>query len=220
MNICVIPARGGSKRIPRKNIRAFCGKPMIGWSIDAAVSSSLFDRVIVSTDDEEVRDLAIELGADIPFVRPAELADDHAVLNDVMSHAVKWCSQNHPEIQYACCLLATAPFVTKADLSEGLARIKKSDAAYTVSICRYNFPVQRSVRVSDDGRLEMLHPEHRYTRSQDLVKSSTMQDSSIGEQKRRGSRRSCFSMANRPRSSSKTAECRTLIPWRTGPRPN
>ncbi len=168
MNVCVIPARGGSKRIPRKNIRLFCGQPMIARSIQTAIQSELFSKVIVSTDDEEVSKIAAEFGAEMPFTRPKELADDHAVLNDVMAHATDWINKNLVGVQYICCLLATAPFVRVSDLEQGYQSLLESNANYAFSACRFSFPIQRAVRVLSNNRVEMFHPEHLYTRSQDL----------------------------------------------------
>ena len=111
MRLAVIPARGGSKRIPRKNIRPFCGKPMIGWSIAAALGSSCFDRVIVSTDDDEIAQTATDLGAEVPFRRPAELSDDHTGTLAVIAHATSWQAEHGQAPDQVCCLYATAPFV-------------------------------------------------------------------------------------------------------------
>ena len=116
MNIAIIPARGGSKRIPRKNIKTFAGKPMIAWSIDAAISSGLFEHIIVSTDDTEIAELAISCGAEVPFVRPKELSDDQAETTPVVAHATQWAIEQGFDISAVCCIYATAPFIQVADI--------------------------------------------------------------------------------------------------------
>lgn len=167
MRLAVIPARGGSKRIPRKNVKDFCGKPMIAWSIQTALESGCFDRVIVSTDDDEIADVAIAFGAEAPFRRPPELADDVTPTVPVIAHAVEWQEQRH-RVTRACCLYATAPFARAADLRDGLKRLESSGADYAFSATTYGFPIQRAIRVGEDGRVSMFQPEHAGTRSQDL----------------------------------------------------
>lgn len=166
--IAVIPARGGSKRIPRKNIRDFCGKPMIAWSIEIARSSGLFDHVIVSTDDSEIADIAIQYEAEVPFIRPAELADDYTGTTPIIAHAIDWVNPNIGKVDYACCIYATAPFVQAEELQLGLDLLKQSGADYTFSATSYAFPIQRAIRITDEQRVEMFYPEHFNTRSQDL----------------------------------------------------
>jgi len=168
MNVAVIPARGGSKRIPRKNIRRFCGKPLIAWSIEAALSARCFDRVIVSTEDDEIMTVARESGAEVPFRRPEELSDDHAGTVAVMQQAVAWLQDNGWAPARACCIYATAPFVTAPDLQRGQEILDAADGAYAVSVTAFEFPIQRAVCLRDDGGLAMFWPEHRETRSQDL----------------------------------------------------
>lgn len=168
MKLAIIPARGGSKRIPRKNIKPFCGKPMIAWSIEAALQSRCFDRVIVSTDDDEIARVARQHGAEVPFVRPAELSDDHTGTIPVIRHAIDWCNQQGDSVRQACCLYATAPFVTAEDLGRGLAILQSNSCDYAFSVTSYPFPIQRAIRINRDGRVEMLNPEHFNTRSQDL----------------------------------------------------
>jgi len=168
MNVAIIPARGGSKRIPRKNIRPFCGKPLIAWSIEAARTAGCFDRVIVSTEDEEIVTVAREWGAEVPFRRPAELSDDHSGTVAVMQQAVGWLQENGSAPERACCIYATAPFVTAADLQQGEESLNTAGCAYAVSVTTFEFPIQRAVRLTDAGRLAMFWPEHRETRSQDL----------------------------------------------------
>ena len=168
MRVAIIPARGGSKRIPRKNIRSFCGKPMIAWSIEAARASGCFDRVIVSTDDSEIAAVAEEHGADVPFRRPEALADDHTGTVPVMAHAVEWLQQGGEQCEAVCCLYATAPFVRPEDLRRGQEALEAANADYAFSVTSYAFPIQRALRISDAGRVAMFHPEYANTRSQDL----------------------------------------------------
>jgi len=168
MKLAVIPARGGSKRIPRKNIREFCGKPMIAWSIEAALHSACFDKVIVSTDDSEIAGLARRLGAEVPFIRPVSLSDDYTGTIPVIAHAIDWINGNVADVSYACCLYATAPFVQAADLTRGFCTLEQSGADYAFSVTSYPFPIQRAIRITADQRVEMLNPDQFNTRSQDL----------------------------------------------------
>ncbi|QXR07561.1 pseudaminic acid cytidylyltransferase [Acinetobacter lwoffii] len=170
MQLAVIPARGGSKRIPRKNIKTFHGQPMIAWSVQAAIDSGCFDEVWVSTDDEEIAAVVQAYGAKVPFLRPAHLSDDFATTADVMSHAVKEFDKlNHTLPDYICCLYATAPFVTKADLVQGLEKIKNnSDLNYVFSATTYPFPIQRAIKLNADDTVEMFSPQYFNVRSQDL----------------------------------------------------
>lgn len=167
MRVAIIPARGGSKRIPGKNIKDFCGKPVIGWSIEAARQSQCFDRIIVSTDDTEIADIARHFGAEAPFMRPATLADDHSTTSSAIAHAVQLLQQQH-EIELACCIYATAPFLQSSDLRQSLDTILKKDIDFCFSATRYRFPIQRAFRLKADGRCEMFQPELQNTRSQDL----------------------------------------------------
>ena len=169
MKVAIIPARGGSKRIPRKNIKPFCGKPMIAWSIEAARTSGCFDRVIVSTDDAEIADVARQYGADVPFIRPPELSDDHTDTIPVIAHAIDWVNTNWPQpVTVTCCIYATAPFVSATDLQRGLDTLDRESCDYAFSVTSYPFPIQRAIRITDDGRIRMFQPEHFNTRSQDL----------------------------------------------------
>lgn len=167
MRLAVIPARGGSKRIPRKNIRPFHGKPIIAWSIEAAAASGCFDRIIVSTDDPEIAAVAAELGASVPFVRPVELSDDVAPTGVVVRHAVQWAEQALGSVSECCCLYATAPFLSGETIRKGLGLLRASGADFAVSVTSFAFPIQRACRIRD-GRLEMLDPALYLTRSQDL----------------------------------------------------
>nr|VFJ52748.1 MAG: N-acylneuraminate cytidylyltransferase [Candidatus Kentron sp. FM]VFJ57286.1 MAG: N-acylneuraminate cytidylyltransferase [Candidatus Kentron sp. FM]VFK08924.1 MAG: N-acylneuraminate cytidylyltransferase [Candidatus Kentron sp. FM] len=168
MNIAIIPARGGSKRIPRKNIRDFCGMPMIARSIATARDSGLFEHIIVSTDDEEIADVAKKHGAEIPFVRPAELADNYAGTIEVVAHAARWLLERQWPINAVCCLYATAPFVRPDDMRLGLEMLQSGPWAYTFTATEYASPIFRSFRVHPQGGVEMFFPERFDTRSQDL----------------------------------------------------
>lgn len=168
MNVCIIPARGGSKRIPRKNIRDFCGKPMIAHSIETAREAAVFDRIIVSTDSDEIADIARSWDAEVPFMRPAELSNDHATTDDVILHALDWCSENGMSVEYACCLYATAPFARSGDLREGLNVLQRTGSVSAFSVTTFPFPIFRGLKINDQGTLEMFWPEHGMTRSQDL----------------------------------------------------
>jgi pseudaminic acid cytidylyltransferase len=168
MRLAVIPARGGSRRIPRKNIKPFRGRPIIAWSIEAALRAECFDRVTVSTDDAEIAEVAARWGAQVPFLRPAELADDYSGTVPVIAHAVDWHRRLGMDIEYACCIYATAPFVRAEDLLRGLDILLEKNCDYAFAVARYSFPIQRALRIKRQGRIEMLHPEHFATRSQDL----------------------------------------------------
>ncbi len=168
MRLAVIPARGGSKRIPRKNIRPFGGKPMIAWSIEAALQSGCFDQVVVSTDDAEIADVARAHGAAVPFMRPAELSDDHTGTIPVIRYAIEWFQRQGTAPEQVCCIYATAPFIRAEDIRKGLEILGTTDCEYAFSVTSYAFPIQRALRLTAEGRVEMLHPEHFNTRSQDL----------------------------------------------------
>lgn len=171
MKLAIIPARGGSKRIPRKNIKYFCGKPMIAWSIEAARLSGCFDRIIISTDDTEIAEVARDHGAEVPFIRPAELSDDHTGTIPVIAHAIDWMNHNAGAVDFACCLYATAPFVEPEDLRRGFGQLRQSGADYAFSVTSYGFPIQRAMRIGADQRVEMFQPEYFGSRSQDLEES-------------------------------------------------
>lgn len=168
MNICVIPARGGSKRIPRKNIKEFFGKPMIAWSIEAAINSGCFDRIIVSTDNDEISDVARKYQAEVPFMRPAQLADDYTSTSEVMAHAVQWLNDQDLAPVNVCCIYATAPFLQAKDINRGLDILTSAGADFAFSVTSYAFPIQRAIRISNDNRVEMFQSEYFSERSQDL----------------------------------------------------
>ena len=168
MTIAVIPARGGSKRIPRKNIRPFLGKPIIAWPIEAARDSGLFDHIIVSTDDEEIASVARQWGAEVPFLRPAALADDHTGTMPVVAHAVRWALEHNWPADPVCCIYATAPFVTPDDLRKGHELLLQTGKAHVFSVAPFPYPIQRALRITEDGGIKMFQPEHFHSRSQDL----------------------------------------------------
>ena len=168
MKIAVIPARGGSKRIPRKNIKSFCGKPIIAWTIETAIASCLFDNIIVSTDDQEIAAVAKEYGAEIPFMRPSSLSDDFTTTSPVVAHAIQWYREIDQYPDEVCWIYPTAPFVTSADLQRGLEILNNTCSDYVVSVTRYPFPIQRAIKLIDGLRVEMYQPEFFNTRSQDL----------------------------------------------------
>jgi len=168
MKVAIIPARGGSKRIPRKNIRPFAGKPMIAWSIEAARASGLFERIVVSTDDAEIADVARQYGAEIPFMRPDALANDHAGATEVVAHATEWALGTGLELQAVCCLFATAPFVQEADLQAGWKAFSSGHWDYVFSATDFAAPIMRAFQQTPGGGVEMFFPEHFNTRSQDL----------------------------------------------------
>jgi N-acylneuraminate cytidylyltransferase len=169
MNIAIIPARGGSKRIPRKNVKPFCGKPMIAWPIGAALTTRLFDGIIVSTDDEEIATVAEASGAQAPFRRPAELSNDHTPTLPVIAHAIRWFEEHRGPVRFACCIYATAPFLQARFLCEGLKLLEThADADFAFSVTSYAFTIFRSLRRNADGTVSMFWPENELTRSQDL----------------------------------------------------
>ena len=166
--IAIIPARGGSKRIPRKNIKAFYGKPLIAYSIQAALESKLFDKIIVTTDDEEIAGIAKEYGADVPFLRPKELSDDFTGTGDVVKHALDWLEAKGETFEFACTIYATAPLLESKYLREGYSALKGSTAINAFSATSMPFPIQRTFKLDKEGKCEMFTPEHYMTRSQDL----------------------------------------------------
>jgi N-acylneuraminate cytidylyltransferase len=168
MKVAFIPARGGSKRIPRKNVRPFCGRPMIAWPIEVATQSGLFDHVAVSTDDEEIADIARQWGAEVPFMRPAKLADDRAGTTEVIQHATQWAVEQGLPLTAVCCIYATAPFVRAQDLERGLRMLESGPWAYAFAATEFAASVFRSFRQLPDGGVEMFFPEHFGSRSQDL----------------------------------------------------
>ena len=159
MKIAVIPARGGSKRIPGKNVRLFCGRPIIEYSIEAALKSGVFDKVIVSTDDTSIATLARSAGAETPFVRPASLADDFTGTNAVVRHAIEFLEQSKISVDFACCIYPTAPFLRTQDLRKSLELLQYSRKAFAFSVTSFDFPVQRAIRLDTDGTVAPMFPE-------------------------------------------------------------
>ncbi len=168
MNLAVIPARGGSKRIPRKNIRFFAGQPIMAYSIQTAIESRLFDTIMVSTDDEEIARIAKEFSAEVPFLRPQALADDFTGTNAVAKQAITWYQEQGARVEYACCIYATAPFLQSCYLRDGFDKLVASQKAFVFAVTSFAFPIQRAIRLNERGEVEAIYPEHRLTRSQDL----------------------------------------------------
>lgn len=169
MRLALIPARGGSKRIPRKNIRPFLGKPVLAYALEAARRSGCFDRIVVSTDDQEIADLALTHGADIPFMRPAQLADDHATTIDVILHALDWAESEGLMVEALCCIYPVTPLLTADDLITAHSRMLETGADYCFPVVEFAAPIDRALTLAPDGRVSMRHPEHLNTRSQDLL---------------------------------------------------
>lgn len=170
MNIAVIPARGGSKRLPLKNLKFFEGKPLIAWSIEAAVASKCFDRIIVSTDHDDIADVAVEFGAEVPFRRPLSLSGDHIPTIPVVAHALE-AALGDAAVDYVCCIYATAPFIEHSDLRNGLELLKKGSFDYVVPVTTYPYPIQRALCLNESGRLQMIDAGNVTVRSQDLVEA-------------------------------------------------
>ena len=166
-NVAIITARGGSKRIPRKNLRPFLGKPIIAYSIAAAIESGLFDEIMVSTDDAEIAEVARRFGASVPFMRSPETSDDHATTADVLLEVISRYAEQGVEPEFACCLYPTAPFVTAEMLRRALDRLRSTGADAVLPIARFGFPIWRSFRMEGD-RVFYNWPEHAPVRSQDL----------------------------------------------------
>ena len=168
MNVAIIPARGSSKRIPGKNIKNFAGKPIITYSIDAAEASGIFDRIIVSTDSEDIADVARSAGAEVPFARPSELSDDHTPTAPVLEHALRWLKSEGCSVKYLCCIYPTAPFVRSKDLIRGYELLVENNVSSVFSVTEFEFTIFRGLKINDEGFVEMFWPEHELTRSQDL----------------------------------------------------
>lgn len=166
--VAIIPARGGSKRIPRKNIKEFHGKPLIAYSIETALKSKLFDEVIVSTDDKQIAKVATSYGASAPFIRPDELSDDFVGTGAVVNHAIEFLKAEGKKIEYVCTIYATAPFVSQKYLLEGFTKLQNSNAKYAFSCTSMPYPIWRTFKVTSNGRCEMFWPENFPKRSQDL----------------------------------------------------
>jgi N-acylneuraminate cytidylyltransferase len=168
--VAIITARGGSKRIPRKNIREFCGKPVIAYSIEAALSSECFDLVIVSTDDQEIAEISRSFGADVPFMRSKCTSDDYSTTAEVMLEVLSKLNQLKQGFELACCIYPTAPFITADLLRRGYALLEDDPHADGVlPVTKFSYPIQRALRVGRrSGFTSFVHPEHTFSRSQDL----------------------------------------------------
>lgn len=166
--ICIIPARGGSKRIPGKNIKEFLGKPIIGYSIEVAIESGLFDQILVSTDDEEIAQVAMKYGATVPFLRSVKNSDDHASTSDVLEEVLLGLNESGLLIKNACCLYPTAPFVTSDVLKKGRKLLVEENMDTVFPIARFSYPIWRGLRQSENGLVDMVWEEHLNSRSQDL----------------------------------------------------
>ena len=168
MVVAIILARGGSKRIKRKNLKNIKGKPIIAWVIEMVKKSALFDKIIVSTDDDEIASLSKLLGAETPFKRPKELSDDFANTNDVMSYAVSWMRHKNWDLESVCCFYGTSVFFNKTDLIKGQSALSNPKISYAFSVTDFDYPIFRSFISQKDVGIKMLFPEHYETRSQDL----------------------------------------------------
>lgn len=170
-NLAIIPARGGSKRIPKKNIKIFLGKPIIAYSIEAALKTELFDEVMVSTDDEEIAEIAIRYGATVPFLRSRKNADDFATTFDVINEVVLKFKSINKIFDYTCCIYACAPFVTKNKLSDAFDILQKESFDSVLPITPFGFPIQRAFKIDKNNKTTFFNPEFSLTRSQDLEQS-------------------------------------------------
>lgn len=166
-NIAIIPARGGSKRIPRKNIKPFCGKPVIAYSVEAALQSNLFEEVMVSTEDEEIAEVAKQYGAKVPFLRSKKNADDYATTMDVIKEVIESYKKINRSFENGCCIYSTAPFITVSLLNEAFNKLVKNNFDSVLPIVKYSYPIWRSLKMKDD-RILMWWPENVHKRSQDL----------------------------------------------------
>ncbi len=168
-NICIIPARGGSKRIPRKNIKEFHSKPIIAYSIEVALNSGLFSEVMVSTDDNEIVDIAVKYGASVPFLRSTKNADDYSTIADVLLEVINAYKQFGKTFDKICCILPTALFVNPQVLKRGLDKMNENSFTAVIPILKFSYPIQRALRINQKtGFIEMFKPENYNTRSQDL----------------------------------------------------
>ena len=170
-NIALIPARGGSKRIPRKNIKLFHNKPMIAWSIEAAKNSNCFDDIYVSTDDKEIASIAKKYGAKIPFLRDKELADDLTSTQAVVKNTIEKFTKEKKFFDYICCIYAASPFIVSSDIKKALNLILKSkQETYVFTATSFQFPIQRSINIDSDGYSKMKNSEFFNKRSQDMIR--------------------------------------------------
>lgn len=168
MKMAVIPARGGSKRIPRKNIKDFCGKPMIAYAICAAKESGLFDRIVVSTDDDEIAEIANQWGAETPFKRPIELSDDYTATVPVIKHSIETCKKQGWIVKEICCVYPCVPFLQALDLIGGFSQMKKNVNGFSLSITEYPSAIQRAFKRVSNEKIEPFFSEFQNVRTQDL----------------------------------------------------
>lgn len=168
MIVAIIPARGGSKRIPRKNIKLFNGKPMICWAIEEAQKSKLFDYIFVSTDDNEIKKISEQYGAIVPFIRPIDISDDHTPTVPVISHAVKEIDTMYKKVDFACCIYPCSPLLLASDLIKSFDVLQSTGKNYVYPIVEFPHSIFRSMRQLDDGKMEFIYPEYELTRTQDL----------------------------------------------------
>lgn len=170
-NIAIIPARGGSKRIPRKNIKDFLGKPIIAYSIETALESGLFDEVMVSTDDEEIAEISQKYGAKVPFMRSEENSHDHAGTTGVLLEVLNNYNSLERNFEFGCCIYPTAPLVSVNFLQKGFYLLMNSNYDSTFPIVKFSYPIQRALRICEDNKIEMVWPQNRKKRTQDFEKS-------------------------------------------------
>ncbi len=168
MNVAVIPARGGSKRIKRKNIKNFCGQPMIYWPIKKAEKSNIFEKIIISTDDSEIAKISESFGAEVLFKRPKALSDDNTEISEVLSHAVTWMTENKLNPKAVCCIYPTSVFFSTEDLSKGFDMLNTGKWEFTFSVTDFDYPIFRSFEHSSKKGIQMFFPQHYHSRSQDL----------------------------------------------------
>lgn len=169
-NLCIIPARGGSKRIPRKNVKPFLGKPMLAYSLEVALQTGLFDEVMVSTDDEEIAEVARQYGAKVPFMRSTETANDYATTGDVLKEVISKYQEQGQEFDYFCCFYATAPLVQSQDIIAAFERLQQSDFTCVYPVVQFSYPIWRCLDLAEDGTMTRHWPEFENSRSQDLPK--------------------------------------------------
>lgn len=169
-NLCIIPARGGSKRIPRKNVKSFLGRPMLAYSIEAAMATNLFDEVMVSTDDDEIAEVARQYGAKVPFMRSSETANDFATTADVLHEVIDKYKELGREFDNFCCVYATAPMVQSKDIISAYNRLQSSDFTIVYPVVQFSYPIWRCLDLAEDGSMKRHWPEYENSRSQDLPK--------------------------------------------------
>ncbi len=168
ISVAIIPARGGSKRIPRKNIKLFCGKPLITWTIEKVLECNVFDRIIVSTDDEEIADIAKKAGAEVPFMRPAALSGDHATTAVVVDHAIEWLINEGKDVDYVCNIYPGSVFIQSAFVNQAFKLVKENEYDSVLSVCEFNYPIQRALVTNPRNTIEFMNPQYALTRTNDL----------------------------------------------------